>query len=108
MVEGVNGEPRCHPISHRVADDPPAAGDLDRAEVELPLSGGVLGDVGQPQPVDLLGGEGALDKVVVDRRAGLAVSPRFFACTDQSGCWVHSRPIWLRWLALLDPEVRRR
>ena len=34
-----------------VADDPVGAGVLDRAEVELALGGGVLGDVGQPQLV---------------------------------------------------------
>jgi hypothetical protein len=72
VVEGINGQLGGHPLSHGVADDPPAAGVLDRAEVELPLGGGVFGDVGQPQLVDLVGGEAAFDEVVVDRRAGLA------------------------------------
>ena len=37
------------------------------------------------------GGELPVDQVVVDRRAGLAVQPRFLAWTDQIRCWVHSR-----------------
>ena len=40
-----------HPGVDGVADDPLGAGVLDRAEVELALGGGVLGDVGQPQQV---------------------------------------------------------
>src|SRR4051812_47784272 len=37
--EGVDGELAGHPLTHRVADDPVRAGVLDRAEVELALSG---------------------------------------------------------------------
>jgi hypothetical protein len=55
--EGADGQLGGHPVGHGVADDPSAAGILDRAEVKLPLRRGVFGDVGQPQPVDLLGGE---------------------------------------------------
>jgi hypothetical protein len=63
VVEGVNGEPRGHSGVHRVADDPVAASVLDSAEVELALPGGVLGDVGQPQLVELLSTELAGDQV---------------------------------------------
>jgi hypothetical protein len=41
-----------HPGRDRVADGSAAAGVLNRAQVELAFSGGVFGDVGQPQPVD--------------------------------------------------------
>lgn len=39
---------------------------FDRAEVDLGLAGPVLGDVGQPQPVRLLGTELAADQIVMD------------------------------------------
>src|SRR5699024_4364994 len=66
--------------AHRVADD--AAGEhvLDRAQIQLSLLGAVLGDVGQPQLVDGVGREFALDQVVVDRRPGtFAVLPALLA-----------------------------
>jgi hypothetical protein len=44
---------------------------LDRAEVELDLTGPMLGDVGRPQLVGGVGDEIATDQVVVDRWAGL-------------------------------------
>jgi len=72
VLEGVDGELGGHPLGHGVADDPSAAGVLDRAEVELALAGGVLGDVGQPQLVELVGAEGPFDEVVVNGWAGLA------------------------------------
>ena len=50
-VSGVDGQLGGHPGGDGVADDPVGAGVLDRAQVELALAGGVLGDVGQPQPV---------------------------------------------------------
>jgi hypothetical protein len=67
--QGGNGESGGHPVVHRVAHDPPGAGVLDRAEVELALLGGVLGDVGQPQLVGAGCGELAAHEVVVHRRA---------------------------------------
>ena len=39
------------------------------------MGGPVLGDVGQPELVWSIGGEVPLDKIVMDRRAGLAVEP---------------------------------
>ena len=72
---------------HGVADDPVGADVFDRAEVELALAGGVLGDVGQPQPFGAVGGEVPLDEVVVHRRAGLAVQARAsWRGTDQIRC----------------------
>ncbi|MDH6573693.1 hypothetical protein M2160_008800 [Streptomyces sp. SAI-117] len=60
-----------HPRVDGVAHDPGAEGVLDHAEVELALTGGVLGDVGEPQPVRAGRGEVTADEVVVHRRAGL-------------------------------------
>lgn len=50
---------------------------LHRAEVELPLSSGVFGDLRQPQFVRRGAGEIPLAQVVVDRRPGLRFRPRF-------------------------------
>jgi len=68
--DGVDREPGLHPIRDGVAHDPVGVDVLDRAQIELALGGGVLGDVGQPQLVRLGGGEVPFDPVVVDRRAG--------------------------------------
>lgn len=43
---------------------------LDRAQINLSLIGAVLCDVGQPQLIDGVSGEFALDQVVVDRWSG--------------------------------------
>ena len=51
LSEGVDGEPGLHPVADGVAHDPAGVDVLDRAQVELALAGGVLGDVGQPQLV---------------------------------------------------------
>src|SRR5699024_10315312 len=58
-----------HPVADGVADNPAGECVLDRAEVELALVGPVLGDVSQPQLVDIVGGEVAFDQVVVHGRA---------------------------------------
>src|SRR5690606_37821053 len=57
VVQRIHCEASLHPVADGVADD--AAGEhvLDRAEVELALVGPVLGDVRQPQFVDVFGGE---------------------------------------------------
>lgn len=68
--QGGDGELGGHAVADAVADDPVAAGVLDRAEVELALGGGVLGDVGEPQLVEPVGAEPALHEVVVDGRSG--------------------------------------
>jgi hypothetical protein len=65
-----DGELRGHSFVDRVADDPVAEQVLDRAAVELALGRGVLGDVGDPDGVGCVGGEVALDVVVVHRRSG--------------------------------------
>ena len=69
VVQGVHCEVRLHPIADGVTDD--AAGEqvLDRVEVEPALVGSTLCDAGQPQFVDVVGGEVALHKSVVDRRS---------------------------------------
>jgi len=59
-----------HPLVDGVADDAVAEQVLDRAAVDLALRGGVLGDVGRPDPVGCGRGEVPLDVVVVHRRPG--------------------------------------
>ena len=51
-------------------DDPVGEHVLDRAAVDLALTRGVFGDVGEPHLVGSGGGEDPLDVVVVHRRAG--------------------------------------
>ena len=60
-----------HPVADRVPDDPAGAGVFDRAHVQLAVAGGVFGDIGKPQLVRRVGGEDAVDKVIVDRRSRL-------------------------------------
>ena len=69
VVQGVYCETRFHPVADGVADDPSGEHVLDRAEIELALVGPVLGDVGQPQLVDVIRGEVPLDQVIVHRRS---------------------------------------
>ena len=64
-LDGLDGQAGLHPRLDGIADDPVGAGVLDRAEVELALTGRMLGDVSQPQPVRDLGLELAADEVVV-------------------------------------------
>ena len=70
VVQGVHRETGFHSVRDRVADDPAGEHVFDGAEVELALVGPVLGDVGQPQFVDVIGGEVPLHEIVVNRRAG--------------------------------------
>jgi hypothetical protein len=55
--QGGDSELGGHPAADGVANDAGRAGVLDRTEVELAPAGRVLGDVGQPEPIGLLGGE---------------------------------------------------
>ena len=72
VVEGGDGDPRLHPVVDRVADDPVREDVLDRAEIQLPFAGPVLGDVGEPQLVRApRRGELPAHQVVVGRGAGL-------------------------------------
>ena len=71
VVQGVHCETGSHPLADRVAHDPAGEHVLDGAEVELALvglnsSGPVLGHVGQPQLVDVIGGEVPLHEIIVD------------------------------------------
>ena len=63
LVEILEQEPD---LADAVADDAVGEQVLDDAGVELALTGGVLGDVGDPGAVGLSCGEVALDVVVVD------------------------------------------
>lgn len=69
VVQGVHRETGLHPAADRVAHDPPEELVFDRAQVELALVGPVLGDVGQPELVDVTCGEVPLDEIVVHARA---------------------------------------
>jgi hypothetical protein len=69
VVERGHGQPGLHPRVDGVPDDPVGVDLLDRAEVELALTGAVLGDVGEPQLVR--GGDGELvpdPALIVDQR----------------------------------------
>lgn len=72
-VEGVDRESGFHSRVDGVADDPVRVHVLDRAQVELALTGVMLGDICEPQSIPLIGGEVAGDEVVVDRRPGTDV-----------------------------------
>jgi hypothetical protein len=64
-LSGIDVQLGSPALGHRVADDPSAAGVLDRAKVELAFSGRVFSDAGEPQLVGVLGAEGASDEVAV-------------------------------------------
>ena len=68
-LDGRNDEAGLHPGVDGPAHDPIRPEVFDGAQVELPLTGGMLGDVGQPQPVRPPGGEVAAHEVVVRWRA---------------------------------------
>ena len=59
--------------SMRVADDPVGEHVLDRAQVELAFPGAMLSNIAEPQLIWRIGGEVALDQIIVHRRADLAV-----------------------------------
>ena len=85
------GRATGHPVDDGVIDDPAAAGVLDRAEVELALCGGVLGDVSQPELVDVRGGKGALKGSSWTGGPGLQVRPRFLAWINNAVLRVDGR-----------------
>jgi hypothetical protein len=64
-----------HALFDGVADDPVGEHVLDRAAVELPLDGRVLGDVGEPHRITSPRRELALQQVVVHRRARRLAAP---------------------------------
>ena len=70
-VQGVHRQASLPPGVYGVAEDTTGERVLDGAEVELALVGPVLSDVGEPELVDVIGGEVAPDQVVVDRRSGV-------------------------------------
>lgn len=69
-VQDIHGKVSLHPVTYRVADDTSRAGVLDRTQVELALTCGVLGNVGRPQMINICGGEVLPDEVIVDRWPG--------------------------------------
>jgi hypothetical protein len=77
------------PILERPAHDLAGADVLDGGQVEGAVAGGVLGDVGAPQPVGGVGDEPTVHQVVVDRR-GWPVAA-LLAAMAQAGdaCFAH-------------------
>lgn len=73
--QGVHREASLHPVAGGVAEDRAAEHVLDRAEVRLALDGPALGDLGEPELVDVTGGEVGLDRVTVHRRARTLPGP---------------------------------
>jgi hypothetical protein len=98
VAQRVDGQPGGHPGIHRVPHDPVRVGVLDRAEVELALGDGALGEVGRPQLVRCA----SAPKLRVTssswtggRRGPAARAcrrcPARASCTDHSRCWAQSR-----------------
>ena len=75
VAERSHSEPGLHPRVDRVADDPVGVDVLKRADVQLPFTGPMLGDIPEPQLVGRPGSEVPLDQVVVDRRPRLLALP---------------------------------
>ena len=71
IVNCFYSQPRFHARIDGIADDSIAEHVLDRAHVQLALTGVMLGDIGQPQLVDCLSCEATFDEVITHRRAGL-------------------------------------
>ena len=70
--QGRDGEVGGHPVGDGIAHDPVGEHVLDRAAIQLALTGPMLGDVGEPELVGRRGGEDPLHQIVVHRGAGLA------------------------------------
>ena len=71
-LQRVDDELGTHVIGDRPADHPTAPGVDHDGEVDLALGGGMLGDIGDPQPVGTLRCELAVHQVVAGRRVGVA------------------------------------
>ena len=67
-LQGVDDQLGAHVVGNRPADHGAAEDVEHRGAVDLALAGGVLGDVGDPQPVGALGDEAALHQILVHRR----------------------------------------
>jgi hypothetical protein len=67
---GVDDELGAHVMVHRPAHDPAAVDVLDGDEVQPPLPGPEVGDVGNPEHVRRLGPELPRDEVIRDPDAG--------------------------------------
>jgi len=71
VAQGRDRQVCGHAIADRVADESTRTCVHQAAEIELALGSPVLGDVGEPDLIDRLGGELPLDEIVVNRRAWL-------------------------------------
>ena len=63
-VEGVDDELGAEVVGDRPAHDPAGPGVDDDGEIDPALTGGLLGDVGDPQPVGSVGTELAVHQIV--------------------------------------------
>lgn len=77
ILQGCDGQAGLHPRADGVAHDPLAQDVLDRAEIQLPFSREMLGNVGEPELVRPVGSEIAAGEVVMHGRSGFLTRPRF-------------------------------
>ena len=70
-LEGVDDQLTSEVIGDGPTDDPPRVGVDDCGAVDPPVAGAVLGDVGEPHPVRLLGAEPSLHQIDMSRRRWL-------------------------------------
>jgi len=71
-LQRVDDDLGAHVVGHRPPHDPAREGVLDGGEVEPPLPGPQVGEVGDPEHVGAVGAKAALDEVVRDADAGHA------------------------------------
>ena len=81
-LQGVDDELGADVISDRPADHPPRPGVNDDREIHLALDGGMLGDIGNPQPVRAVRGELARDQIVAGNRVRVAAGATTAAFVD--------------------------
>ena len=81
-LHGVRDQLGAHVIGDRPADDSAGPGVDDDGEVHLAGSGGVFGDVHDPQTVRALGVEAPVDQVVVDGSVPGSGAATAFAVVD--------------------------
>jgi hypothetical protein len=60
-LERVDDQLGAHVVGHRPAGDPPRVEVLDGGQVQPALPGPEVGDVGDPDAIRAVGGEGAIE-----------------------------------------------
>ena len=80
IIDGFDCDAGLHARVDRVADDAIRIRVFDRTDVEFPLTGWMLRDIGEPDLVHPLRREIAPDKIIMHGRAGLlAITASFLA-----------------------------